>query len=59
VRAEDIVVEMDELTFKNINNEERVNLGSTVGDYFDEVGVNRPVRFAAYRRGSAFIRVAT
>jgi len=59
VRAEDIVVEMDEPTFKNINDEERVKLGSTVGDYFDEVGVNRPVRFAAYRRGSAFIRVAT
>ena len=59
VRAEDIVVEMDERTFKNINDEERVKLGSTVGDYFDEVGVNRPVRFSVYRRGSAFIRVAS
>ena len=59
VRAQDIVVEMDERTFKNTNNEERIKLGSTVGDYFDEVGVNRPVRFSAYRRGSAFIRVAS
>ena len=45
--------------FKNIDDEERIKLGSTVGDYFDEVGVNRPVRFSAYRRGSAFIRVAS
>ncbi|MEE2803322.1 MAG: adenine nucleotide alpha hydrolase [Pseudomonadota bacterium] len=57
VRAKEIVVEMDNQTFQNINDEERLSLGSTVGDYFDAVGVNRPVRFSAYRQGSAFIRV--
>ena len=59
VRAEDIVIELDDETLATIDDRQQRELESTVADCFYEIDINRPVRLGIYRQGSAFIRASS
>lgn len=56
VRRDSIVVELDSSTLASLATPSRNELGATIARMFHEAGINRPVAFAAYRMGSAFLR---
>lgn len=58
VRAGGIVIELDEATWQRLDAAAEARLRERVGDLLSRAGLARPVAFAAYRAGSAFLREA-
>lgn len=56
VREDGIEIELDSDSLSRLGPEARAKLARRVGAMAAEEGVARPVRFAPYRRGSAFLR---
>ena len=57
-RKAGIVIELDEATLDALSGSRRASLGATVAGMFAADDRARPVRFAPYRTGSAFLRLA-
>jgi pyridinium-3,5-biscarboxylic acid mononucleotide sulfurtransferase len=55
VRASGVVLELDAATLARIDPERRAELAGEVGGIFAGAGPARPVSFAPYRNGSAFL----
>ncbi|MGP1678461.1 MAG: hypothetical protein ACTS6J_15050 [Burkholderiales bacterium] len=55
VRAAGVVLELDAATLEGIEPERRAELAAEVGGIFAGAGHARPVSFAPYRNGSAFL----
>jgi uncharacterized protein len=55
VRAAGVVLELDAATLEAVRPERRAALAAEVGSLFAGAGLARPVSFAAYRNGSAFL----
>jgi uncharacterized protein len=55
VRASGVVLELDAATLARIEPERRAELAGEVGGIFAGAGPTRPVSFAPYRNGSAFL----
>ena len=58
-RRAGIVIELDGQTLDALPDSRRTALGAAVAGLFDADGNARPVRFAPYRTGSAFLRPAS
>lgn len=58
-RRTGIVIELDGPTLDALGASRRAALGAAVAGMFETDGAARPVRFAPYRTGSAFLRPAT
>lgn len=58
VRRESVVVELDERTLSALDVARRDAHAARIAGLFGAIGVHRPVRFEAYRMGSAFLRPA-
>jgi uncharacterized protein len=56
VRADAVVIELDSRTLETLGGERARDLTSTIGAMATEAGVMKPVRLAAYKTGSAFLR---
>ncbi len=59
VRADGIEIELDATSLLRLGQEARETLARQVEGLATEVGIALPVRFAQYRMGSAFLRVAS
>lgn len=57
-RRAGIVIELDGPTLDGLSPSRRATLGATVAGMFEAVGPARPISFAPYRTGSAFLRPA-
>ena len=55
VRASGVVLELDAATLARIETQRRAELAAEVGGLFADAGQARPVSFAPYRNGSAFL----
>jgi pyridinium-3,5-biscarboxylic acid mononucleotide sulfurtransferase len=55
VRAEGVVIELDETRLAALDPSQRTALGARVGALFRDGGFDYPVSFASYRVGSAFL----
>jgi uncharacterized protein len=55
LRAAGVVLELDAATLEAVGPERRAALAAEVGGMFADAGLARPVSFAAYRNGSAFL----
>ena len=55
VRASGVVLELDAATLEGIEAARRAELATEVGGLFARAGLARPVSFAPYRNGSAFL----
>lgn len=55
VRRDAVVVEMDEPTLQGLDDTARAELGGGIQALFVPAGIERPIRFASYARGSAFV----
>ncbi len=55
VRASGVVLELDAATLAGIETQRRAELAAEVGGIFAGAGLARPVSFAPYRNGSAFL----
>jgi uncharacterized protein len=58
VRRDAVVVEVDARSLRALDGQQRALLSRHVAANFRQVGVKRPVKFAHYRMGSAFLRSA-
>jgi uncharacterized protein len=58
VRAAGVVLELDAATLAALDRERRADLAAAVGAMFARAGLPRPVSFAPYRNGSAFVAPA-
>ncbi len=56
VRASGMVIELDEKSLLNIEDDRKVALGASIKTLATSVGVHIPVTFDAYRQGSAFLQ---
>ncbi|MGH8630221.1 MAG: hypothetical protein ACREU7_05585 [Burkholderiales bacterium] len=59
VRAQGVVIELDQERLAALDERRRCELGAQVGALFREAGYDYPVSFAAYRIGSAFLHRVT
>ena len=55
VRAEGVVIELDDASFESLSDDRRQNLIDQVATLFEQAGFAFEVRFAPYRVGSAFL----
>lgn len=55
VRAAGVVLELDAAALERVEQQRRAELAAEVGGIFAEAGITRPVSFAPYRNGSAFL----
>ncbi len=58
VRAQGVVVELDQETLAGLAEDSRLSLQRELEHMVREAGLTRPIAFAAYRTGSAFLRAA-
>ena len=59
LRFDRISIELDPTTLEVLTPSDLDRLGAEVATRWQLAGVNRPVRFEPYRRGSAFLRVVS
>jgi len=57
VRAAGVVIELDEPTLAALDPAQAGRLRAELQELAEAAGLRAPVRFAAYRNGSAFLRV--
>ncbi|HET9376314.1 MAG TPA: hypothetical protein VFO40_15175 [Chthoniobacterales bacterium] len=55
LRARAIVVEVDRMALNNLAPGTAAEIGHNIAELFDQIGIQLPVSFAAYRTGSAFL----
>ena len=55
IRAEGVVVELDDVTLAVLDTVRRARMEAEIAELFRDSGFTRPVRFAPYRVGSAFL----
>ncbi len=56
VRREAICIELDEAALQALPVAGEADLSARIADLFARIGVRHPIRFQAYRMGSAFLR---
>ena len=56
VRAQGVVVELDQFTLAGLEDTDRMVLQTELGQMASAAGLTRPVAFAPYRTGSAFLQ---
>ena len=56
VRAQGVVVELDQATLAELEENNRLSLEDELGRMASAAGITQPVSFALYRTGSAFLR---
>ena len=55
IRSGEIVLELDSHSLEMLSDSRQMALMSEISQRFSSTGLNKPVRFSEYRRGSAFL----